>query len=453
MNIIVAGCGKIGAALVATLESEGHSLTVIDIDAQVIDEMTNIYDVMGVCGNATDCESLKEASVDKANLFIAVTDSDELNMLSCFIARKMGAQHTVARIRNPEYNDRSLGFMRQQLNLSMAVNPELLLAQELYNLLKLPSAFKVEYFARRNLEMIEMRLKADSPLCNKKLFRLREKQKVEFLISAVLRQREVIIPDGNFELKEGDVVSVACAPQDMQKLLKSFGVLKKQSRNVMLFGGGKTSYYLAKMLIASGNDVKIVEKNEKRCLEMSELLPEAVLIHGDGTNQELLLEEGLHQLDAFVALTGMDEENILMGLFASEQQVPQVIAKVNRPGLTSMAERLGLECTLSTKSITSDMVLRYARALENAPGSSIETLYKIMDGRAEALEFDVKAESDVTGVPLRELKIRSGILIAGIIRYGKKTVIPTGSDSIEVGDKVIVLSSGHKLSDLKDILR
>lgn len=453
MNIIVAGCGKIGTSLVATLESEGHSLTVIDTDADVINEMTNIYDVMGVCGNATDCETLEQADVDKANLFISVTDSDELNMLSCYIARKMGAHHTVARIRNPEYNDRSLGFMRQQLNLSMPVNPELLLAQELYNILKLPSAFKVEYFARRNLEMIEMRLKADSPLCNQKLFRLREKQKVEFLISAVLRQDEVIIPDGNFELKEGDIVSVAAAPHDMQKLLKSFGVLRRQSRNIMLLGGGKTSYYLAKMLLASGNDVRIVEKNEKRCLEMSEALPGAVMIHGDGSNQELLLEEGLHQLDAFVALTGMDEENILTGLFASGQQVPQVIAKVNRPELASMAGRLGLECTLSTKSITSDIVLRYARALENSLGSNIETLYKIMDGRAEALEFNVRAESSVTGTPIKDLKIRQGVLIAGIIRYGKKTVIPTGNDSIEVGDKVIVLSSGHKLSDLKDILR
>lgn len=453
MNIIVAGCGKIGTSLVATLESEGHSLTVIDTSAAVIDEMTNIYDVMGVCGNATDCETLTEAGVEKTNLFIAVTDSDELNMLSCFLARKMGALHTVARIRNPEYNDKSLGFLRQQLNLSMPINPELLLAQELYNLLKLPSAFKVEYFARRNLEMIEMRLKADSPLCNQKLFKLREKQNVEFLISAVLRQREVIIPDGNFELKEGDIVSVAASPHDMQKLLKSFGMLKKQSRNIMLLGGGKTSYYLAKMLLASGNDVKIIEKDEKRCLDLSEELTGAVMIHGDGSHQELLLEEGLRSLDAFVALTGMDEENILTGLFASGQQVPQVIAKVNRPELSSMAEKLGLDCTLSTKSITSDIVLRYARALENTLGSNIETLYKIMDGKAEALEFNVRNESAVTGTPLKDLKIKSGILIAGIIRFGKKTVIPTGNDSIEVGDKVIVLSSEHKLSDLKDILR
>lgn len=453
MDIVVAGCGKIGSVLVSALESEGHSLTVIDSSSQVVDEMTNIYDVMGVCGNATDCEALAEAGVDKAKLFIAVTASDELNMLSCYIARKMGAHHTVARIRNPEYNDRSLSFLREELNLSMAINPELLLAQELYNLLKLPSAFKVDYFARRTLEMIEMRLKEDSPLCNQKLFRLREKQKVPFLIGAVLRHGQLIIPDGNFELKAGDTVSLTASTSDMQKLLKSFGVLKKESRSIMLLGGGKTSYYLAKQLLATGNDVRIIEKDESKCLLLSESLPDAVLIHGDGSHQELLLEEGLRSLDAFVALTGMDEENILTSLFASGQNVPQVISKVNRKELASMAEKLGLDYTLSTKAITSDIVIRYARALENSRGNNVETLYKIMDGHAEALEFRVKAGSHVIGTPIKDLKITQGILIAAIIRPGKKASIATGNDIIEAGDKVIVLASDKRLSDLNDILR
>lgn len=453
MNIIVAGCGKIGSVIVKTLEKEGHSLTVIDTSSSVITEMTNIYDVMGVCGSATDCETLSEAGVSKARLFISVTASDELNMLSCYIAKKMGARHTVARIRNPEYNDRSLGFLREHLDISMAINPEFLLAQELYNLLRLPAAFKVDYFARRTLEMIEIRLKEDSPLCNKKLFRLREKQDIQFLIGAVLRQGELIIPDGNFELKAGDIISLTAAPGDMQKLLKSLGILKKESRNIMLMGGGKTSYYLAKQLLSSGSDVKIIEKKQDRCLSLSEGLPGAVLIHGDGTHQELLLEEGLRSLDAFVTLTGMDEENILTGLFASGQNVPQVISKVNRDELASMAERLGLDYTISTKTITSDLVLSYARALENSRGSNIETLYKIMDGKAEALEFNVKPDSSVIGTPLKDMKIKSGILIAGIIRSQKKAVIPTGNDSIQSGDKVIVLAADRRLSDLDDILR
>lgn len=453
MNIVVAGCGKIGKAVIATLCAEGHDVTLIDKNSELVSEMTNIYDVIGVCGNSADCETLEEASVDKAELFVCATGSDEMNMLSCFLAKKMGAKHTVARIRNPEYNDHSLSFMRQHLDLSMAINPELLVAQELYNILRLPSAFKVEYFARRNLEMIEVKLKSDSPLCGKKLFKLREKQNVEFLIGAVLRDGRVIIPDGSFELAAGDIISIAAAPSDMQKLLKGLGILKKQARSVMILGGSKTAYYLSKMLLASGNEVKIIEKDMNRCEELSELLPKAVLIGGDGSQQEVLLEEGLRSLDAFVALTGMDEENILISIFASNQNVPKVISKINRSEMVMMAEKLGLDCIVSTKSITSDIILRYTRALQNTIGSSIETLYKIMDGKVEALEFKVHSDSDILNVPIKDLKIRSGVLIAGIIRAGNKTIIPKGDDVVMQGDRVIVLSAESRISRLSDILR
>ncbi len=453
MNIIVAGCGKIGTAIISTLIAEGHDVTALDNSDSVINEITNIYDVIGVCGNATDCEVIEEAGVHKADLFVCVTGSDELNMLSCFLAKRMGAKHTVARIRNPEYNDRSLGFMKNELNLSMAVNPEQLMAQELYNILKLPSAFKVEYFSRRNLEMIELRLKPESPLCGKKLFKLREKQKIEFLIGAVLRQGKVIIPDGNFELQAGDVISITAVPSDMQKLLKSFGVLKRESRNIMLLGGSRTAYYLAKLLLASGNDVRIVEKDLSVCEHLSELLPGAIMIHGDGLQQELLLEEGLRSLDAFVALTGMDEENILISIFAGSQNVPQVISKINRSEMVAMAEKLGIDCIVSTKSVTSDIVLRYTRALENSRGSSIETLYKLMDGKAEAVEFKVGEGSPVTETPIKDLKIKPGVLIAGIIRPGKKASIPTGDDIIREDDRVIILAAEHKISSLQDIIR
>lgn len=453
MNIIVVGCGKIGTAIISNLVSEGHDVTAVDNSQAVVSEIANIYDVMSVCGNGTDCETLTEAGVEKTDLFIAVTNSDELNMLSCFLAERMGASYTIARIRNPEYNDRSLNFMRQELNISMAINPELLMAQELYNILKLPSAFKVEYFSRRNLEMIEMRLKEDSPLCGIKLSKLREKQKINFLISAVLRQGKVIIPDGNFELHAGDIISIASAPADMQKVLKSFGMLKKQSRNIMILGGSKTAFYLAKMLLSSGNDVRIIEKDLSRCERLSELLPGAVIIHGDGSKQELLLEEGLRSIDAFVSLTEKDEENILISIFAGSQNVPQVISKINRSEMVSMAEKLGLDCIVSTKSVTSDIVLRYTRALQNTLGSNIETLYKIMDGKAEALEFNVRPGSPLVGTAIKNLEIKSGVLIAGIIRPEKKSVIPTGDDVIYEGDHVIVLAADHRLSDLKDIIK
>ena len=453
MNIIVAGIGKIGLAVIETLVNEGHDVTVIDNKPEMITNVTNIYDVIGVHGNCADCETLEEAGVENAELFIAFTGSDEMNMLSCFLAKKMGAKHTVARIRNPEYNDRSLGFMRQQLNLSMSVNPELLVAQELYNILKIPSAFKVEYFARRGLEMIELKLKEDSPLCGKKLSKLREKQNVEFLIGVVLRDGNVIIPDGSFELAAGDIISIAATPNDMPKLLKNMGILAKQARSVMILGGSKTAYYLAKMLTTSGNEVKIIEKDTERCEELSDIIPKAVLINGDGSQQELLLEEGLRSLDAFVALTGMDEENILISIFASNQNVPKVISKVNRDEMVKMAEKLGLDCIVSTKAITCDIILRYTRALNNSLGSSIETLYKIMDGKVETLEFKVDDDHRFIGVPIKELKIKRGILIAGITRANKKTLIPSGDDVIMSGDRVIILSAEHRVSTLSDILR
>lgn len=453
MNIIVAGCGKIGKAVIGTLCSEGHDVTVMDKNPDTVREITNIYDVIGICGNSADCETLEEADVENAELFICATGSDEMNMLSCFLAKKMGASHTVARIRNPEYNDRSLSFMRQQLDLSMSINPELLVAQELYNILKLPSAFKVEYFSRRNLEMIEIKLKEDSPLCGKKLSKLRDRQNVEFLIGAVMRGGRVTIPDGSFELQAGDEISIAAAPADMQKLLKGLGILKKQARSVMILGGSKTAYYLAKMLLSSGNEVKIIEKDAARCEQLSEILPKAVFINSDGSQQEVLLEEGLRSVDAFVALTGMDEENILISIFASNQNVPKVISKVNRDEMIKMAENLGLDCLVSTKSITSDIILRYTRALKNSLGSSIETLYKIMGGKVEALEFKVHPDSKLLGIPIKDMKIKPGILIAGVIRAGKKTIIPKGDDIIMQGDRVIILSAEYRISRLSDILR
>lgn len=454
MNIIVVGCGKIGSSIVSELTKENHDITVIDTDNAIVEEITNIFDCMGVCGNGVDCNVLESADVSSAELVIAVTASDELNMLCCFLAREMGAKHTIARIRNPEYNGDSLDFMRHKLNLSMAINPERLMAQELYNILKIPSAFKVDYFARRNLEMIEVRLKPESELCGKKISKIRDKQKTEFIIAAVLRQGELIIPDGSFELKAGDVISLAATPVDMQKLLKGLGLLKKQARNIMIVGGSKTAFYLAQMLLASGNDVRIVERNYDRCLKLSEQLgSEAIIIHGDGSDQELLLEEGMRSLDAFVCLTQLDEQNILTSLFVSRQDVPTVISKVNKSELYSMAEGLGLDYVFSIKAITSEMVLRYTRALSNSSrSSSIETLYKIMDGKAEALEFKIKENSPITDTPIKNLKIKAGILIVGIIRKNKKVLIPTGDDVLSSGDSVIVLSASQHLNDLSDIL-
>lgn len=452
MNIIVFGCGKIGATILACLVSEGHNVVVVDRDAAVIEEMTNIYDVMGVCGNGVDREVLMEAGAENADMFVAVTGSDELNMLSCFIVKRMGTKHTIARIRNPEYNERGLSFLRQQLDLSFSINPELLAARELFNILKFPSAVKVEPFSRGNFEMIELRLKADSPLDGMCLSEIRARYQANFLVGVVQRGEEVFIPDGTFVLKSGDRIGLTAAPNEMQKLLRSLGILQKKARSVMILGGSRTAYYLAKMLDGIGTTVKIIEKDESTCQTMCDGLPKAVIIHGDGAHQEILMEEGIQSLDAFVALTGMDEENILISIFAASQSVPKVIAKVNREELGAMAGKLGLECVVSPQKTISDILVRYARALQNSLGSNVETLYHLMDDKAEALEFNVKSDFAQVNVPLKELSLKPNTLIAGIIR-NRKTIIPTGEDHIEPEDRVVVLTAGLKLQDLSDILK
>lgn len=451
MNIVVVGCGKIGTAVLSSLVAEGHDVVAIDSSSSALSLVTDIFDVMGVCGNGADCDTLSEAGIESTDIFVAVTGSDELNMLSCLIAKRMGAKHTVARIRNPEYNDRSLGFLKKQLELSISVNPELLAAQELFNILKFPSAVKIEPFAGRNFEMIELILKPGSPLDGMQLIELREKYKEKFLVCAVQRGDAVYIPDGSFVIKSGDKLGITASPADMHKFLRSIGVLQKQARNVMILGASRTTYYLAKLLSNIGTNVKILDRDENRCRLFSEALPKTVVIHGDGAQQELLLEEGIRSTDAFVSLTGMDEENILISIFALSQDVPKVISKVNRNELAAMAQKLGLDCIVSPHKIISNIVVRYARALQNSMGSNVETLYKLMDGQAEALEFNVRPESRLVNIPLKNLKLKKNILIAGIIRE-RKSIIPTGDDVILPGDHVVVLAANRRLQDLSDIL-
>lgn len=452
MRIIIIGCGKVGTTLLSNLVNEGHDVIAVDSNPDVIEEITNVYDVMCVCGSGTDCETLEEAEIEKCELLIAATGSDEFNMLSCFIAKRMGAAATVSRIRNPEYNDKSLGFMRQQLDLSLAINPELMTARELFNILKLPSAAKVETFSKRNFEIVEIRLKEDSKLNGMKLIDLRKKFKEKFLVCVAKRENEVYIPDGNFELKSGDKIGLTASPSEVQKLLRTLGIMQKQARNVMILGASKIAYYLSKMLLASGNSVTIIERDLNQCNSFAAALPNAVVIHGDGAKQELLLEAGLRSVDAFIALTGIDEQNLLISYFANSQNVPKVISKVNRNEFILMADKLGLECVISPLKTTSNAVVRYARALENSLGSNVETLYKLMDSQAEALEFIVAEKCNIVGIPLKEMPLKPNTLIAGIIR-GRKTIIPDGDDVILTGDRVIVITVGQKMYDITDIIR
>ena len=451
MNIVIVGCGKIGSTILSDLLSEGHDIVAVDSDPQVISEISNIYDSMYVCGSGTNCDTLVEAGVERAELFIAATGSDECNMLSCFIAKRMGAKHTIARVRNPEYSEKSFGFMRQQLDISMIMNPDQLAAQDMYYTLKLPGAVKIEYFARRSFEMVELRLKEDSPLCGVKLLELRKSYDAKFLICAVQRGDSVVIPDGNYVLEPGDRIELTAAPSEISKLLKLLGILRKQSKSVMILGASRAAYYLTRMLLASGTGVTVIERDHQRCQHFSELLPGATVICDDGSKQELLMAEGLTSRDAFVSLTGMDEENILVSFFALSQGLPKVITKVNRDELHATAERLGLDSLIASRHVSSNVVSRYARALQNSLGSNMEALYRILDGKAEAIEFTVHSDCILTGISLAEMRLRSGILIAGIIR-GRKTIIPSGTDCIYVGDHIIVLAAGMQIHQLTDIL-
>lgn len=451
MKIIVAGCGKIGITLIENFVNEGHEVVALDSNPDAITDITNVYDAMGVCGSATDCDTLAEAGVDKADVFVAATDADELNMLSCFLAKRMGASHTIARIRKPEYNDQNVGFMRQQLDLSMSINPEQLAAQELFKVLKLPSAMMVETFSRRNFEMVELRLRPESPMDGLSLSELRKKYAAKFLVCVVQRGEEVYIPDGDFVLRAGDRIGVTATPTEIHRFLRMVGVMQKQAKSVMILGASRMAYYLGKMLLDNGTTVKIIDQDRDRCRQFCDLLPGATMIHGESIQQELLVEEGIGSVDAFVALTGIDEENILMSFYANAQNVPKVVAKVNHNELAAMADNLGLECIISPKKVVVDVLLRYVRALENSLGGQVETLYKLMDGRAEALEFKVQAGFEALQIPLKELALKKDILIAGIVR-GRKNIIPSGDDVIAAGDRVIILAAGRAVNTLSDIL-
>ena len=451
MKVVIVGSGKIGVTLTSRLVGEGHDVVVVDNSGKVIEDITNLYDVMGVAGNGVDCDVLNEAGAGQAELVAAVTDSDEKNMLCCYLARKLGAKHTISRIRNPEYFGADLAFLREHLGLSMVINPELLAAEEIFNLLKFPAAVKVEYFSRRNFEMVEVVLKPDSPLDGMKLSDMRTRFKGQYLICAVQRGEEVIIPDGRFELKAGDRVGITGAKGETAKLLKNFGLLQKQAKSVMILGGSRTAFYLTRLLLASGTQVKIIERDRDICRDLCDAFPKAMVLQGDGASQEILMEEGLTEQDAFVALTGMDEENALMSIFAANHDVPKVIAKLNRDEMIQLAGQLGLDTVVSPKRTVSDLVAGYARALHNSIGSNIETLYNLMDGGAEALEFSVSEGTEVLDTPLKEMKFRPNTLIAGIIR-NRKAFVPSGDDMILANDKVVVICSGSRYTDISEIL-
>lgn len=451
MQIIIVGCGNVGATLTEQLSKEGHNITVIDVDGNAVEKVANQHDVMGIVGNGASLAVQNEAGIEDADLMIAVTTSDELNLLCCLIAKKAGDCKTIARVRNPVYN-KEIAFIKGELGLSMVINPEYAAACEISRLLKFPSAIKVDIFAKGRIELLKCKLGEGSVLHGRPLTYISGGLGCEVLICAVERGEEVFIPDGSFELREKDIITVVASTRNANEFFRKIGMTMNRIKSCIIVGGGETTYYLAKQLLPMGVGIKIIEQNKERCNELSELLPQAMIIHGDGTDRNLLDEEGLPRIHAFVSWTSLDEENIMLSLYAKSVSKAKTITKVHRISYDEIIDSLDLGSVLYPKNITAEYILQYVRAMQNSIGSNVETLYRLIENKVEALEFRVNEQSELVGVPLKELRLKDNLLIACINRKGI-IITPGGQDSIMLGDTVVVVTTNQGFHDLKDILR
>lgn len=451
MNIIVVGCGKVGYTLVEQLSNEDHNIVVVDKNADKVRDITEELDTMGVIGNGVSYQTLLEAGVSSADLVIAVTGSDEENLLCCLIAKKAGNCQTIARVRNPIYNA-EIDFLKDEFGLAMIINPEQTAAREIAKMFQFPSAIKVNTFARGHVEMLHCKLTKDSPLIGIKLANLYQKMKVSVLVCEVIRGEDVFIPNGEFIFQENDIIAIAASRKNAITFFKNAGIMKNPVKNVILAGGGKISYYLAKNLIQSGIDVTIIEQNPNRADFLSDELPEATIILGDATDQTVLSQENYENADGFACLTGLDEENILLALHVNASSKAKTVTKVNRISFQNVIDNLDLGSIIYPRVTTADYIVKYVRSTSAAQhDNNVETLYKLANGKAEALEFNITDKSGITDIPLQQLKIRKNTLIGSIYRNGK-VIFPGGQDMIKVGDTVMVVLSGYRLSDIEDIL-
>lgn len=423
----------------------------IDSNAKKLKEAMNKLDIFCITGDGVSVKVQKEADVPNADLLIACASTDELNMLSCLIARRLGAKHTIARVRNPIYYQQ-IDILKEDLRLSMAVNPELTVAGEISRVLIFPEVSKMETFMKGRVELVEFTLGENNVVVGKSLAEVYKAYKIKILVCSVQRGDEVFIPDGEFVLQAEDKLHIAASHNEIEDFFKKIGNRKNKVKKVMICGGGHVGYYLAKQLSMLGMQVKIIEMNYERCETLLELLPDDVtVINGDGTDHELLDEEGLEDTDAFVSLTGMDEGNIITALYAKTKGVEKIVAKVNEDSRAQMVEKLGITSLVSTKSATADAILSYVRARQNSYASAnVETMYRLVDGKVDALEFIIKQEASYTGIPLKDLQTKENTLIACIGRK-RKTIIPHGKDCILPGDSVIIVTKDTKIQDIKDI--
>ena len=448
MKIIVIGCGTIGRTIIDHLSSEGHDITIIDRDKERVEELIEKFDVFGVVGNGASLDIQTEAGAKSADLVITVTSSDEVNILACLVAKKIGAKNTIARVRNPEYRTQSI-IMKDELGLSMIVNPEQETADEILGIINLPSVHKIETFAKGKVSLVEIIVEEGSMLIGESLISLGKKLSTNFLICAVQRGSEVIIPSGNFTIQKGDRINFTADAEDLNKFLTETNMIKSPHKNVMIIGGGRIAYYLANDLASKKYNVKVIEHNRQRAEELAEALPNVTILHGDGTNHELLLEEGIENMDAFVALTSVDEENIIVSMYANSLNVKKTIAKVKREGLFGIVSDLGITNNVSPKNIVANRIISYIRAIANKRGSNVITLYRLVNNQIEALEFLAKKKERIYDKPLKDLKIKPNCLIACIIR-DNEVIIPKGSDCIKLNDSVVIVTTHKNFDDLTD---
>lgn len=450
MKIVVIGGGKVGKKISEELSLESHDITVVEKNSDVIKKINAHQDVACINGDAIDYEVQREAGMDTADLVIGCTSSDEINMFSCLFAKKAGAKNTIARVRNPLYYNQ-LNNIKNDLGLSMIINPEFVAANEMSRIIRFPSAFKVETFAKGKIELLEFKIYESSPLVGKTLLEIRNEYKIKFLICAIQRGDSVIIPKGDIEILANDKISIAASHEDLELFLKKIGGLKRKVKTVMIIGASKIAYYLCKSLENINIKVKIIEKDLESCRTMEELLPNVDIIHGDGTDIDLLEEEGFDEVDAFIPLTGIDEENIILSMVANRKNIPKVITKVSNTTFKDLADKFDLNTVISPKDLTSNIILRYVKAMNNSYGSKLNYLYRIVNNKVEVLEFTVNKDSKIVGVPLYELKVRKDLLIACIVRKGN-IIIPQGDDIVVEDDNIIVVTSNLNISDIDEIV-
>ncbi len=451
MNIIIVGCGKVGRTLAEQLNEEGNNIVVIDSDAQKVKTVAEKYDIMGVIGNGAIHSVQKEAGIESADLFIAVTGSDEMNLLCCLIAKKAGNCQTIARIKNPQYSSNSVYF-RDELGLAMVINTEQAAAAEIARVLRFPSAMKIDTFAGGRVELIKFRIPENSPIAGISVKEMIMKLKCDVLVCTVERGNEAYIANGDFVFNGKDVISIIASHKNANDFFKKIDYKAISVKNTMIIGGGEISQYLCEILRKYGISVKIIEKNISKCNELSSRWSDVEIINGNTADRSILLEEGLASVDSFVALESFDEENILLSLYARSISESKVVTKINQIDFDDVINKLDLDTIINPKSITADVILRFVRSMKNSIGSNVETLYSLIKGKVEAAEFIVKESSPVIGKPLMQLEFKPDVLVAAVIR-DKKVIIPRGQDMIQAGDSVVIVSKLLGLHDISDVLR